>query len=91
MPVVVSDVGGLREVVDHGVTGYVTWAGNVDSLAWGITQVLHNAPVAKSIADSAYIKATEVFNWDRIAARTIEVYERILDEYRAGNWRRGTD
>lgn len=88
VPVVVSDAGGLREVVDHGVTGYVTWAGNADSLAWGIMQVFQSGEVARSIADSAYAKATDVFNWDRIAAQTIAVYDRVLSEYRVGTWKR---
>ena len=86
-PVVISDAGGLREVVDHGVNGFVTWAGNADSLAWGIMQVLTNPAGAKSMADNAYAKAIDVFNWDRIAAQTIAVYERIRTEIEAGTWK----
>jgi glycosyltransferase involved in cell wall biosynthesis len=42
IPVVVSDAGGLKEVVEHNVTGVVTWLNNSDSLAWGILEVLQN-------------------------------------------------
>ncbi len=39
-PVVVSDTGGLSEIVDHDVTGVKVYPNNPDSLAWGITKVL---------------------------------------------------
>jgi glycosyltransferase involved in cell wall biosynthesis len=38
-PIVVSDTGGLGEIVDHGYTGIKTYAGNSDSLAWGILEL----------------------------------------------------
>ncbi len=39
-PVVVSDTGGLSEIVEHDVTGVKVYPDNPDSLAWGITKVL---------------------------------------------------
>lgn len=45
VPVVVSDVGGLREVVDHGVTGLSAWADNPDSLAWAVLRQIGRAHV----------------------------------------------
>ncbi|MDO8682103.1 MAG: glycosyltransferase family 4 protein [Armatimonadota bacterium] len=86
VPVVTSDVGGLREVVDHGVTGITTWAGNPDSLAWGITQSLTNPGAAKSMAGTAYMKVRNVFAWPRIAERTLEVYRRVADEHSRSTW-----
>ena len=85
-PVVVSDAGGLREVVSHGVDGISTWAGNADSLAWGILEVLKNPEGARAMADNAYRKATTVFSWETIAAQTQDCYARVLGESRAGGW-----
>src|SRR5690606_37092795 len=39
-PVVVSDTGGLSEIVNHDITGVKVYPNNADSLAWGITKVL---------------------------------------------------
>ena len=39
VPVVVSDAGGLSEVVQHDLNGTVTFAGDATSLAWGIARV----------------------------------------------------
>src|SRR4030065_2983214 len=39
-PVVVSDTGGLSEIVDHDSTGGKVFPNNTESLAWGITRLL---------------------------------------------------
>ena len=85
-PVVVSDAGGLPEVVDADVTGTVTWANNPDSLAWGIQRVLHNPTLAHEMADRAAERVQSVFNWDVIALQTNEVYKRVRDEYAVSAW-----
>ncbi|MEM3011369.1 MAG: glycosyltransferase family 4 protein, partial [Candidatus Bathyarchaeia archaeon] len=39
-PVVVSDSGGLSEIVEHDITGVKVYPDNPDSLTWGVTRVL---------------------------------------------------
>lgn len=85
-PVVVSDAGGLREIVEPDVTGTVTWAGNSDSLAWGIGRVLRDPALARRMAATAKEAVRRDFNWDRIAAQTSDVYERVWEEYRRSDW-----
>jgi glycogen synthase len=86
VPVVVSDAGGLKEVVEHDVTGTVTQAGSSDSLAWGITRVLKDPDNARRMAEHAKLQVKEVFNWDLIAAQTRQVYERVWTEYQQSEW-----
>lgn len=74
VPVVVSDAGGLPEVVRHGQTGIVTWKNNPDSLAWGILEVLRNPSYAKWLTDNAYAELNLRFNWANIAQQTAKVY-----------------
>ena len=85
-PVVVSDAGGLPEVVEADVTGTVTWLNNSDSLAWGLLRILHNPGFARQMADRAYERVKTVFQWDRIAGETEEVYKRVWEEYRLSPW-----
>jgi glycosyltransferase involved in cell wall biosynthesis len=80
VPVVVSDTGGLPEVVRHGVTGIVTQANNPDSLAWGILQVLKNPDYAKLLTDNAYKDLEVRFSWAKLAKQTEGVYGLILQE-----------
>lgn len=88
VPVVVSDAGGLREVVSHGVTGISTWANNADSLAWGILRMLRDEEGAGLMAENAWRSATTEFSWDRIARRTADCYSAVWKEYVASGWGR---
>jgi len=79
-PVVVSEIGGLREVVCHGKTGVTVYPDDTQSVAWGILSVLRDPARAATRAREAQHLARCEFNWDMIAARTIAVYQRVLDE-----------
>ena len=87
VPVIVTDVGGLREVVDHGISGLTAWADNPDSLAWALVRILKNPYSAKAMANNAYRKVTDQFNWGRIAEQTSAVYDRVWCEYWESDWR----
>ncbi|MEA5617478.1 glycosyltransferase family 4 protein [Cronbergia sp. UHCC 0137] len=80
VPVVVSNTGGLPEVVQHTKTGIVTLANNPDSLAWGILEVLKNPGYGKWLIDNAYQDLERRFQWSKLAQRTEAVYERVLKE-----------
>jgi len=85
-PVVVSDAGGLPEVVEADVSGTVTWAGSADSLAWGILRTLHNPDFGKWMASNAYERAVKLFHWDLIADQTCGTYSRVWGEYSTSIW-----
>lgn len=89
VPVVVSDAGGLPEVVHNGVTGVTTYAGNPNSLADGLLRILHEPDTAKRMVEAAYARLQTDFNWDNIAAQTVAVYERVWNEYEATDWAAG--
>jgi glycogen(starch) synthase len=86
-PLVVSNTGGLSEIVEHDRTGTKVYAGNADSLAWGITRILIDPGYANWIKLNAYQKALEVYDWAKIARQTYEFYERVLKEYDDGSWK----
>ncbi len=85
-PVIVSDVGGLSEVVMHDVTGVTVYPDNVASLVWGILHTLRDPVAAKKRATKAYDVARREYSWDHIAAQTIEVYRRIVQERAKTEW-----
>lgn len=85
-PVVVSEVGGLREVVQHGETGITVYPGNVDSCAWGIIHTLRHPEWAAMRVANARKKVDSVFNWEVIAGQTLQVYERVVAERAATDW-----
>jgi glycogen(starch) synthase len=80
VPVATSDVGGLKDFVENGVTGVTTYAGDPASLAWGLLQVLRNPELAQRLRETGYDKVKHIYNWKVIASRTYEVYSKVLSE-----------
>jgi glycogen synthase len=85
-PVVVSDTGGLSEIVEHDVTGVKVYPNNIESLAWGITKVLTDDKYANSLKENAYRRIQERYDWDKIALQTERIYEGVLGEYSKSFW-----
>jgi glycosyltransferase involved in cell wall biosynthesis len=85
-PVVVSDTGGLAEIVEHDVTGVKVFPNNPDSLAWGITKILLDDNFKKFIKENAYKKIQEKYDWEKIAQQTKKLYESVLGEYSKSFW-----
>jgi glycogen synthase len=80
VPVVVSDTGGLRDFVEHMVTGITTYTGDSNSLAWGLLEVLRDPELAQRLREEGYKRVHEIYNWKTIARKTSEIYERVLSE-----------
>ncbi|ANQ86432.1 TIGR04063 family PEP-CTERM/XrtA system glycosyltransferase [Azoarcus olearius] len=75
---VASDVGGHRELVRHGETGFLFEAGKVDALADAITAVLENRAQWPAIRAQARAFVERERTWKNSVARYREVYRRAL-------------
>ena len=78
VPAVVSDVGGLNEIVDHRENGMKSYAGNSNSIADSVLSLLYDKQLAANIAKKAKLKVKEEFNWNKIAQDTHYVYEKAI-------------
>ena len=67
VPTVVSDVGGLNEIVEHKVDGMKSYAGNPNSLADSILELLLNPELCNNITKQAKIKVKNEYNWTKIS------------------------
>lgn len=85
-PLVVSDAGGLAEVVQHGVTGLVVPKDNPGALADSVIASLARPDIARARAAAALRDIREFYTWPRIAWSTREVYERVMAEWRVSAW-----
>lgn len=74
-PVIASRLGGLREVVRHGETGFLVEPGDVAELRLRLEQVLGQPALARSLGDNAHQLVSERFTWDACARRCLEAYE----------------
>lgn len=85
-PVVVSSVGGLGEVVQHGETGITVFPDDPGSLAWGILHTLQYPYWSRRRVQNAYEVVTRDFNWRVVAEKTLASYERVARERREAAW-----
>ncbi len=86
-PVVVSSVGGMDGIVEHGVDGLKVYPGNPDSLSDQVCHILENGELAESLAEKASRKATLKYSWDSIARQTFKVYKEIVSSEENLRWR----
>jgi len=86
VPVVVSDTGGLGEVVRHGITGMKALTANPESLADNILTLLGDDKLRERIREAALRDVRERFNWELIADKTKAVYDEVMAAYRASPW-----
>ena len=79
-PIVVSDVGGLNEIVEHGITGMKSYSGNPNSIADSILALLFDYQLAYNIAKNGKAKVKETYNWTKIAQDTHFIYQKSICE-----------
>lgn len=75
VPVVATGVGGVPEVVEHGVTGIVTAPGSAPALAEALAGVLGDPAGAAQMGAAGRARAQARFSRERMAAATAAIYE----------------
>lgn len=80
VPTVVSDVGGLNEIVEHRVNGMKSYAGNANSLADSILSLLYDPQLCSNCVKQAKLKVKKEYNWNKIAQDTYFIYQKAICE-----------
>jgi glycosyltransferase involved in cell wall biosynthesis len=75
---VMSDVGGFRELVAEHGAGVLVPPGDPDALAAAIDGLLADPEERRRLEQAAAAAASGPHSWDRIAQQTAAVYERVL-------------
>ena len=78
VPTVVSDIGGLNEIVEHGVDGMKSYAGNANSIADSVLALLYDHRLADDVVKNAKIKIKNTYNWNKIAQDTHFIYQKAI-------------
>jgi glycosyltransferase involved in cell wall biosynthesis len=77
-PLILSDVGGFRELADeHGAARLVPPEDPV-ALAAAISELLADPGERERLAQAARAAAAGPYSWDRVAERTIELYRELI-------------
>jgi glycosyltransferase involved in cell wall biosynthesis len=78
LTVVVGDSGGTKEIIDPGSTGLIVPSGDSHRLAEALLTLLQNPDLTARIGAAAAQKVRDSLTAEQCAARTCDVYERVL-------------
>lgn len=78
LPVVATDVGGVREAIVEGETGYIVPSGDDQKMAEGIVQLLNNPERARSMGELGRSIVEETFSFAHHLRNTVELYDELL-------------
>lgn len=78
LPVVATNVGGVRESVIDGVTGYVIGRNDHATLAARLRELIERPDLRKSMGDAARGHYEAHFTFDRLVDETLALYESVL-------------
>lgn len=77
-PVVAFDIGGLRDIVEHKVTGYLASAFEPDDLALGIEWVL-NSSSGLELSEQSRDRAVKLFDQSVVVEKYLKLYSEVLN------------
>lgn len=77
-PVIVTQSGGVTTIVQDGYNGFLVYAKRADMIAKRVNALLADDKLCKKMGENAYKSVLKDFNWDKIATKFYEVYEKTL-------------
>ena len=78
VPVVASDVGGTREAVLDGETGYLFQPGDVAALALHLRALADDPVLARQVGQRGQARIRELFTAERMARETAALYQQLM-------------
>jgi len=84
LPVVATDVGGVREFVVDPIGGAVVPPRNARALADALVRYLAHPEAARAAGAHNRLKASTEFSWRASALQLLDVYHRVVDARRHG-------
>lgn len=85
-PVIVSDIGGFSEIINHKVNGMKFICGSSSSLKDNILEVLSDNILADKLREKGFSSVVENYSWINIALTTVNMYKSVLDEVKGTEW-----
>jgi glycosyltransferase involved in cell wall biosynthesis len=83
LPLVGTNVGGIPEIIEDGVSGMLVEPRRPDQLAAAYLRLLGDADLRTRLGAGARARVEREFAWPAISARTVAVYERAIDWWKA--------
>jgi len=88
VPVVVSDTGGLGEIIEHGRNGLKAYPGNSQAVAHQIMALLGSPELRERLRLAARQDVETIYSWNCISEAVAGLYQRVWQEYLRSDWGR---
>ena len=79
VPVIASNTGGLPEVIEHGVSGFLHEVGDIESMAQSALHILETPSRLEQFRNQA-IQQAEVFHINKILPQYEAIYARLVSK-----------
>lgn len=77
LPSIVTDINGSREIITHGVNGFIIPSQNIEALTQAMQTLLHT-PHLKSMGEAAYRNVKQHFSKARVWQQLKDYYQHLL-------------
>ncbi|HSL90280.1 MAG TPA: glycosyltransferase family 4 protein, partial [Ignavibacteriaceae bacterium] len=78
-PVVVSNMGGLPEVVEDGKTGFVVESKNPEMIVDAISKLIENPELRIEMGKNGRERVLELYDWNNSVKKMISIYQSLLN------------
>lgn len=80
IPVISTNAGGIPEIIDHGIDGLLVDPEDPQALSDAVVSLSGDPAGMRSMAEAGRMKASTLFTVERVAERTEDLYEKLLNE-----------
>lgn len=84
VPVVVSDVGGLPEVVENGKTGYIVESENIEEITERLYELVLNKELRQLMGSNGRKFVENSYEWKQNILHMESIYRKIVEKNRSG-------
>ena len=80
VPVITSDVGGVKDIIQEGETGYIIPKGNLEDYVKKLGNLINNKELRNKLSLNGWDYVKEKFHYTRLAKDMEELYRTLLEK-----------
>lgn len=79
VPVIVSDAGGLPEVVVHGQTGFITPVGDIEAICAAMQRLYHDRTLRETMGKNGRDFVVKNYSWQVCTQKMLNTYKKAIE------------